>query len=228
MPAGRPAPVTLGILDPNEISLRGIAAGLRRDRRFRIIAATTDVGPSALTAAVLSSDALLVDPVVAGKPQTDVLPRLLAAGCAVIVHSDYFEPQFFLSAVLSTVRGYIAKSGSSVQRLADFVWAIVRHHALVVDGRFADYFWAGPEERVVLFAPHDSVPDLTGRQREIIGALAAGLSDGEIALRLGVSLSTVQTHILNVERKLGATSRFDLALKAVRAGLINPSTPVLS
>jgi DNA-binding CsgD family transcriptional regulator len=57
--------------------------------------------------------------------------------------------------------------------------------------------------------------------------LAAGLTDGEIALRLGVSLSTVQTHILNVEKKLGATSRFDLAVKAVRAGLINPSPPVL-
>jgi DNA-binding NarL/FixJ family response regulator len=42
-------------------------------------------------------------------------------------------------------------------------------------------------------------------------------------LRFRLALSTVQTHVQNIERKLRARSRFDLAVRAIRSGLINPS-----
>lgn len=45
------------------------------------------------------------------------------------------------------------------------------------------------------------------REREILGALAQGLRDKEIAAQLGISIETVRTHVRNALRTLGAHTR---------------------
>jgi two-component system, NarL family, nitrate/nitrite response regulator NarL len=61
--------------------------------------------------------------------------------------------------------------------------------------------------------PH--LPELTEREREIVGHIAAGLSNKQIARVLGISDGTVKVHIKNLLRKLGAHSRLEAALWAV-------------
>jgi DNA-binding NarL/FixJ family response regulator len=61
---------------------------------------------------------------------------------------------------------------------------------------------------------------LSRREREVLALLAGGASNKEIALALGLSVSTIKFHVAAIVAKLGARSRVDAAAIAVRAGLV--------
>jgi DNA-binding NarL/FixJ family response regulator len=61
---------------------------------------------------------------------------------------------------------------------------------------------------------------LTPREREVLQALAAGLSDREIAQQLLVSTETVRTHMVNLLHKLGVDSRLKALVFAVKHDLV--------
>ena len=63
---------------------------------------------------------------------------------------------------------------------------------------------------------------LTAREFKVFIALAQGRSVSEIAETLSLSPSTVGTHLYNVKQKLGAANSAELALIAIRTGLIEP------
>jgi DNA-binding NarL/FixJ family response regulator len=58
--------------------------------------------------------------------------------------------------------------------------------------------------------------DLTAREIEVLGCLAAGMSNQQVARSLGISIRTVAVHVSNLLRKTGAASRTEAALWAVR------------
>lgn len=62
---------------------------------------------------------------------------------------------------------------------------------------------------------------LTAREHEVLSHIASGLSNREIAERLTVSLSTVQTHYAHIIEKLNLRNRTELVKYALRHGLIN-------
>ncbi len=62
-------------------------------------------------------------------------------------------------------------------------------------------------------------PELTAREREVIGCLAEGMSNKQIASALGISVRTVTVHVSNLLRKTGAASRTEAALWAVQRDL---------
>ena len=64
-------------------------------------------------------------------------------------------------------------------------------------------------------------PKLTPREREIVVLVAGGLTNKEIGATLFVSEHTVKNHVSNIYRKLGMDERTQLALWAVRHGLID-------
>jgi DNA-binding NarL/FixJ family response regulator len=61
---------------------------------------------------------------------------------------------------------------------------------------------------------------LSSREREVLALLAGGASNKEIALALGVSVSTVKFHVAAIMEKLGARSRVDAVAIAIRAGMV--------
>ena len=65
---------------------------------------------------------------------------------------------------------------------------------------------------------------LTERELDVLRELTAGYSNQEIADRLGISINTVRTHIINMVNKTGYESRFDLALNAKALGVVVGST----
>ena len=69
----------------------------------------------------------------------------------------------------------------------------------------------------------DRLAALTGREREVLAQVAAGLSNDEIGERLAVSPLTVKTHVNRTMAKLGARDRAQLVVAAYESGLVRPS-----
>lgn len=67
-------------------------------------------------------------------------------------------------------------------------------------------------------------PALTRRQMQVLQAMAEGVTEREIARRLGISERTVQLHVASTSRALGVCSHFQLGLTAARLGLLQPSS----
>lgn len=61
---------------------------------------------------------------------------------------------------------------------------------------------------------------ITPRERDVLQALADGLTDKQIAQRLGISVETVRTHIVNLLAKLGVDSRLKALVFAARCGAV--------
>ena len=66
---------------------------------------------------------------------------------------------------------------------------------------------------------------LTDREREVVGLVAAGLSNDEIAGELVVSPLTAKTHVSRAMIKLAARDRAQLVVIAYACGLATPATP---
>jgi DNA-binding NarL/FixJ family response regulator len=65
-----------------------------------------------------------------------------------------------------------------------------------------------------------SIEQLTRREREVLRALARGLSNKQIAEHLHMSVDTERTHMMNILNKLGVHSRLQALLFAARHGLV--------
>jgi DNA-binding NarL/FixJ family response regulator len=76
-------------------------------------------------------------------------------------------------------------------------------------------------------APHrpgPDVPELTARETEVLGLIARGLSNRDIARELCISSATAKTHVSNVITKLGLRDRVHGVIYAYEIGLIRPGT----
>jgi ATP/maltotriose-dependent transcriptional regulator MalT len=65
---------------------------------------------------------------------------------------------------------------------------------------------------------------LTGREREVLALISAGMSNAAVARELFISAKTVSVHVSNVLAKLGAANRAEAAAIAHRAGLLEPGS----
>lgn len=70
--------------------------------------------------------------------------------------------------------------------------------------------------------PSSSTVELTPRETDVLTLLGRGASNKDIARDLGVRSSTVERHVTNLYRKLGARGRADAAVHAVARGLVTP------
>jgi LuxR family maltose regulon positive regulatory protein len=79
--------------------------------------------------------------------------------------------------------------------------------------------------RILAVSAHDDsrspLPEVTPREREVLGLLTKGLTNQQIAERLVVSEHTVHRHVTNILRKLDLPSRAAAAAHAVRSGLVD-------
>ena len=110
--------------------------------------------------------------------------------------------------------------------------ALVPHAQLVVLDGDSHMPWFGQVDDVMAaLGPFLGIPvgsrepprgsgELTPREREVLGLVAKGLTDPEIARRLVVSPHTVHRHVANILRKLDTNSRAAAAAHAARAGIV--------
>lgn len=73
--------------------------------------------------------------------------------------------------------------------------------------------------------PEALIEPLTQREREVVRRVARGRTNEEVAVDLHVTLSTVKTHLGNVQRKLAARNRVEIAAWAWEHGMVDQSSP---
>jgi DNA-binding NarL/FixJ family response regulator len=69
---------------------------------------------------------------------------------------------------------------------------------------------------------HDGINELTTREREVLGLIATGLTNAEIAKALHLSPLTAKTHVSRILTKLGARDRVQLVIIAYQTGIAQP------
>jgi DNA-binding NarL/FixJ family response regulator len=136
--------------------------------------------------------------------------RRRAPDVRVLVLTMHSDDALVRKALRAGARGYVLKDASSEEILRAL--AAVHANQAILDAAVA--------ERVFAAAPRSGpFPQLTERETEILERMAAGLTNEAIALRLGLSVKTVQNYVSNVLLKLGARHRGEAIARARDAGL---------
>jgi DNA-binding NarL/FixJ family response regulator len=117
-------------------------------------------------------------------------------------------------------RGYLLKTDAEGHIIAAIETLLRRHpffspqiSETVLDG----FLRSGRQS-----AGKPAVPRLTPREREVVQLLAEGHRNKKIALKLGISIKTVETHRTTLMRKIGVKSIVELVRYAVRNHLTEP------
>lgn len=145
------------------------------------------------------------------------------AGVRVLILTTFELDEYVLKALRVGASGFLGK-GANPNELLEAIRTVARGDALLspkatqtLITRFLTEAEPGPtRER------NASLDVLTGREREIVALVAAGLSNDDIAERLYLSPSTVKTHINRAMTKLGARDRAQLVVIAYQTGLARP------
>lgn len=133
----------------------------------------------------------------------------------VLMLSTFDNPTYVARSVALGASGYLLKNSSR-----DTILDAIRK---VAAGENA---WTREELRRVtgaLATPRlsaDIEVPLTQRESEVLEQLAHGLTNKEIALALGISYETVKEHVQHILRKVGVNDRTQVAVWAVRKGLV--------
>lgn len=166
---------------------------------------------SALLAAVssISCDIVIVDLSLVRDLVDALLTRMQAAAprARVLLITDTFQPFVMREALKLGASGFIAKTSE-----ADEILAAVRSAA---SGRtYVALAFASRLSESLTF------DELTQREMQVLDSLSRGGCNKSIARDLDVSIGTVKTHVRAIMGKLDSRSRTDVALKAIRFGLI--------
>jgi DNA-binding NarL/FixJ family response regulator len=208
-----PGPISLVLIDDNRLLREGIAAMIHAQPGFRVLAASADVDEALQKVRDAKPDVVLLD---FGLEDHDSL------SLTATVHAEVPEARVIvmgLLAVQDDVADYV-KAGASgfVMKDASFedFFATIRAVAAgaevlppaLTNSLFAQI--ARNADRVPPAQVLETVR-LTTREREVVGLLAEGLSNKEIAKRLGIAIHTVKSHVHNVLEKLALRSRLEVA-----------------
>jgi DNA-binding NarL/FixJ family response regulator len=214
----RAGDVAVLVVDDHPVVRRGLAAFLDSREGITVVGEAADGERAVDHARLLRPDVVVCDLVMPGLSGQDTVRALRALDepPAVLVLTGYGSQDQVLPAIRAGAAGYLLKDvepeevEAAVRRLAAGRTVL---HPGVVDQLVHALGREGDEaEPAVLRA-------LTPREREVLGFLAEGLSNRDIARRLFIADKTVKTHVSNVLAKLGVQDRTQAALLAVRTGL---------
>jgi two-component system invasion response regulator UvrY len=179
------------------------------------VVAEADCGEAALAAYVEHRpDALLMDVSMPGIGGLGALERLLAHSpdARVLMLSAHDDAQIPLRALRAGATGYLSKRAQP----QELVRAVGR---IACGQRYIDPELA-PQLALAQFGGADPADALTDKEFAVFLQLAKGRSVNEVASTQKLSPSTVGTHLYHIKQKLNAANAAELALIAVRSGLI--------
>jgi DNA-binding NarL/FixJ family response regulator len=192
------------LVDDHPLVRDGLRARLEAVPHFRVVAEAGS-GSEALERAA-DADLVLMDINMRGGSGIEATAQLTARypDIAVLVLSMHDKLEYVAQAMQAGARGYVLKDAPG----KDIVLAI----ETVMSGGI--YYSAALARQLARPALHDN--QLTGREQQVLRHIANGQSNKQIARALDLSVRTVETHRLNIKRKLGIEGQAELIRFAVQ------------
>ena len=204
--------ITVVLADDHAIVRDGIRMVLESEPRISVVAEAGDAEAAARYVLGHTPSVLVLDLNMPGEPSLEMIPKILenSPGTKVIVLTMQSEPAFARTALQAGASGYVVKHSAAKELVQ------------AIDAALAGETFINPQLGAKLAAePVAEGPpdDLTPREVEILGLLAEGFMNPEIAEKLVLSVRTVETHRANIQRKTGIKSRAELIAYAKQHGL---------
>ena len=152
-----------------------------------------------------------------------ILAAPAAAGCRIVILTTFDLDQYVYAALSAGASGFLLKDVSPEQLVAA-VRLVRTGDALLapsITRRLVERF--APRETTSLLV-HGELSELTPRELEVLGLLARGLSNAELAAHLTLSEATVKTHVARILAKLRLRDRVQAVVLAYETGLASPSS----
>ena len=206
--------VHIMLVDDHPLVRDGLRARLEAVPHFRVVA-EADSGFDALALAGSTRiDLVLMDITMRDGSGIEATARLYAnfPDIAVLILSMHDKLEYVTQAMQAGARGYVLKDAPG----KDIVLAI----DTVVAGGI--YYSAAVARQLARPATQDN--QLTSREQEVLRHIANGESNKQIARALDLSVRTVETHRLNIKRKLGIEGQAELIKFAVQHGRFGSSS----
>jgi DNA-binding NarL/FixJ family response regulator len=158
-------------------------------------------------------DVLLLDLSMPDLDGIEVTRRLADAApeTRIVVFTSFSDRERIVKAIDAGAIGYLLKDAEP-----DEIHAAIRAAARGESP-------LAPRAAAALLAERSTRPaaiELTGREREVLGLVVAGMANKQIARRLGISEKTVKGHLTNLFQRIGVADRTQAALWAERTGAL--------
>lgn len=145
--------------------------------------------------------------------------KQMSPATKVVVMTAAEDERLLVEAVEAGASGFLRKT-EGVDELLATIKAAAAGEILIDRGALARLLPLVAREREAKRDAQQLIGQLTEREREILGLLAEGLRNDDIAARLYISPQTVQTHVRNLLSKLGVHSKLEAVAFAVRHGAV--------
>jgi DNA-binding NarL/FixJ family response regulator len=215
--------VTIRVLvaDDHDLVRTGLAMILDAQPDVEVIAQAADGREAVALARRLTPDVCLFDirmPEIDGIEATRQLAGPdVADPMAVVVITTFDLDEYVHGALKAGARGFLLKDAGPAL-LVQAVHAAANGDALIapnVTVRLLKTFANPANSR-----PPQPIEPLTDREEQVLLAVAQGLTNGEVAAELYISLSTAKTHLASLMRKLDARNRVEIAMWAYETGRV--------
>lgn len=228
-PAGAVEPVRVLLVDDEEMVRSGLAMLLDTEPGIDVVGEAADGEAAVESAARLRPDVVVMDvrmPGMDGVAATRVLtsdefldrvPNVLT----VLVLTTFSDDSAVHAALRAGASGFILKS-SAPRVLGEAVRSLA-HGGGWLDPNVTRTLLAEFAHRTDPSVPApERLRQLTRREREVLVAVAHGLTNAEIARHLFLSEATVKTHVHRIFLKLGISDRAQAVTAAFQSGLVKP------
>jgi DNA-binding NarL/FixJ family response regulator len=198
------------IVDDHPLTREALAS-LLEQHGFEIAGHAEDGSEAVDRARDLSPDLVLLDLTMPGTDGLTALPRIrdAAPSCEVVVLTASGTEENLLAAIRAGAAGYLLKS-EPPERIASFLNGVADGEAALSGAVARSLLERVREGRGIgRGIPDEIAARLSARELEVLLLLDEHLSTDEIASRLFISEHTVRSHVKNLLRKLGVSSRRD-------------------
>jgi DNA-binding NarL/FixJ family response regulator len=211
---------TIILADDHPFVRQGLRAMLVAEKEFQLLGETGDGLDAARMVEKLRPQVLIVDLMMPGLNGMEVTRKICQSGSRtrVVVLSMWADDHYVIEALRNGAVGYVLKDDPAEELAAAVREASAgrRYLSARFAGRELDLFRHADAE-----AASDPYDTLTSREREVLQLTAEGLSSTHIAARLFISSRTVETHRVNLMRKLGLHNQAEMIRYAVRRRIIS-------
>jgi DNA-binding NarL/FixJ family response regulator len=219
--------IRVGLADDQVLVRTGFAALLAAEDDMTVVGEAATGSEAVQLAARDRPDVLLMDvrmPVLNGIEATRrIASRPELAAVHVIILTTFQLDEYIFEGLRAGAAGFLVKDTDAAE-LIRAVRVVASGEALlspaVTRRLIAEFTTQARKPRRV-----PGVSELTPREREVVGLVATGLANDEIAGKLYVSQSTVKTHTARAMTKLAVRDRAQLVVAAYEAGIVQPGLP---